>query len=106
MEDFEEYDEYDEYDEDGDLSKIYAEADMKEKKDQWFRNTAEEFYSDISKLDTEKSVDEIHKMIEAGELKFSTVIELLDNMIKVFQADEEYEKCKVCLDIKKELIGE
>jgi len=44
---------------------------------------------------------EIKALLKAGEISLESVNLLLDNMIIVFEEDEEYEKCHVCNQIKK-----
>jgi hypothetical protein len=39
-------------------------------------------------------------MINAEALDLNETNQMLDNMIQIFQDDEEYEKCHTCLQIK------
>jgi hypothetical protein len=82
------------------ISKMYAMSDMKESQEDWARERAELFYSDFSSLDIPASVSAVISMINAGEFNLTDVNTMLDNMIYIFQNDEEYEKCNICLKIK------
>lgn len=83
------------------IAKLYAMADMKDDQDEWAREQAEKFYSDFDDLSVEESVLAVRSLIKTKSVSLIEANKLLDNMIKVFQNDEEYEKCHVCLQIKK-----
>lgn len=82
------------------IAKMYAMADMKESQREWAREQAEKFYQDFEDLDIPVAVSSIKKLIRSGEVTKEQVIIMLDNMIRIFQDDEEYERCHVCLQIK------
>lgn len=83
------------------VARMHAERDMEEERKQQAREQANRFYSDFEKLDTSQSIIAVNALITAGELTRDEVICMLDNMIAVFEEDEEYEKCHVCNLIKK-----
>lgn len=85
------------------IAKIHAIADMKESQLQWLREQAERFYKDFEALDIHVSVQSILNMIRSNELELNNVNLMLDNMIIIFQENEEYERCHICLKIKKEI---
>jgi hypothetical protein len=91
--------------ENDEIAKIYALNDMKEDHNKWAINQALRFYSDFEALDIKKSIEEVTKSINAGDLKRSNVIETIDNMIAIFEDCEEYEKCSVCNKIKKGILN-
>ena len=82
------------------IAKLYAMEDMKEDKRNWARETAERFYNDFESLNISDSVAAIKGMINAKALDLLQINDMLDNMIQIFQEDEEYEKCHICLQIK------
>jgi hypothetical protein len=82
------------------IAKMYAMADMKEDKHIWAKEQAEKFYSDFDNLSIEESVLAVKSLIKTKSVTLSDTNVLLDNMIQVFQDDEEYEKCDICLKIK------
>lgn len=82
------------------ISQLYAEADMKEVDKQWALDQAHKFYDDFTSVDTPSAIKNIKKLILDSELVEDEVIESLDNMIKIFEEIEDYEKCGVCLEIK------
>ena len=71
------------------IAKLYAISDMKEDQEIWAREQANKFYNDFDGLDVTDAVIAVNSLIK--------------NMIEVFLADEEYEKCQVCNEIKKGL---
>ena len=83
------------------IAKIYAMQDMEEENKRWLREQANDFYNDFDDLDVDESIKEIKALVTADEISLESVILLLDNMISVFEEDEEYEKCHVCNQIKK-----
>jgi hypothetical protein len=83
------------------IAKIYAMQDMEEENRRWLREQANDFYNDFDDLDVDESIKEIKALVTADEISLESVILLLDNMISVFEEDEEYEKCHVCNQIKK-----
>ena len=83
------------------LAKMYAVEDMKESQELWARQTAETFYKDFENLDVSKSISGVLTMIKSNQLKLEDVNTMLDNMITIFERSEEYERCNLCLQIKK-----
>ena len=75
-------------------------ADMKEEQRTWAKKQAERFYSDFENLSVEEAVLAVNALISTKNVTLSEANTLLDNMIQVFQDDEEYERCHVCLQIK------
>ena len=82
------------------IAKMYAIEDMKESQREWAREQAEKFYKDFKDLDVEIAIHSIKKLIKTKEVSKDQVITMLDNMISIFQNDEEYERCHICLQIK------
>ena len=82
------------------IAKMYAIEDMKESQREWAREHAEKFYKDFEDLDVEIAIHSIKKLIKTKEVSKDQVITMLDNMISIFQNDEEYERCHICLQIK------
>lgn len=82
------------------IAKMYAIEDMKESQREWAREQAEKFYKDFEDLDVEIAIHSIKKLIKTKEVSKDQVITMLDNMISIFQNDEEYERCHICLQIK------
>jgi len=85
------------------IAKLYAIADMKEDQEIWAREQANKFYNDFDGLDISNAILAVGSLIENKTLDLSQVNTMLDNMIEVFQQDEDYEKCHVCNKIKKGL---
>jgi|TARA_Y100000389_G_scaffold80251_1_gene76948 hypothetical protein len=83
------------------IAKMYAMADMKEEQKTWARKQAEKFYSDFENLSVKEAVFAVKSLIKTKSVTITESNTLLDNMIQVFQDDEEYEKCHICLQIKK-----
>jgi len=83
------------------IAKMYAMADMKEEQKTWALKQAEKFYSDFENLSVEEAVFAVKSLIKTKSVTITESNTLLDNMIQVFQDDEEYEKCHICLQIKK-----
>ena len=83
------------------IAKMYAMADMEEEQKTWARKQAEKFYSDFENLSIEEAVFAVKSLIKTKSVTITESNTLLDNMIQVFQDDEEYEKCHICLQIKK-----
>ncbi len=82
------------------IAKMYAMADMEEEQKTWAKKQAEKFYSDFDKLSIEEAVLAVKSLVKTKSVTISEANTLLDNMIQVFQDDEEYEKCHICLQIK------
>ena len=82
------------------IAKMYAIEDMKESQREWAREQAEKFYKDFEDLDVEIAIHSIKKLIKTKEVSKDQVITMLDNMISIFQNDEDYERCHICLQIK------
>jgi hypothetical protein len=82
------------------IAKMHASADMKEHENIWLRDKADYFYIDFIKIGTPESISCILSMIESREIKLVKINDMLDNMIHIFQENEEYEKCDICLQIK------
>lgn len=85
------------------IAKIYAMQDMEEENKKWLREQANEFYDDFDDLNVDESIKEIKLLIDSNEITVESVNLLLENMITVFEEDEEYEKCHICNQIKKEI---
>jgi hypothetical protein len=82
------------------IAKMYAIEDMKESQREWAREQAEKFYKDFEDLDIEIEIHSIKKLIKTKDVSKDQVITMLNNMISIFQNDEEYERCHICLQIK------
>ena len=82
------------------IAKLYAISDMKEDQEIWAREQANKFYNDFDGLDITDAVIAVNSLIKNKILDIKQVTTLLDNMIQVFQEDEEFEKCHICLQIK------
>lgn len=90
--------------ENDEIAKIYAMADLKT--EHWNKTLQEVdyFYGDFSKYSSpNEAIRSIKGLIKTSELTLTTVHSLLENMIKVFEKIEEYEKCAFLLKIKKGL---
>lgn len=85
------------------IAKLHAMADMKEDQEIWAREQANKFYDDFESLDISDAILAVGSLIKNKALNIKQVNTMLDNMIEVFQMDEEYEKCHVCNEIKKGL---
>ena len=85
------------------IAKLYAMADMREDQEIWAREQANKFYDDFESLDISDAILAVGSLIKNKALNIKQVNTMLDNMIEVFQMDEEYEKCHVCNEIKKGL---
>jgi len=85
------------------IAELYAISDMKEDQEIWAREQANKFYNDFGSLNISDAVIAVNGLIRNKILDIKQVNTLLDNMIEVFLADEEYEKCQVCNEIKKGL---
>jgi len=83
------------------IAKLYAMEDMKEEKRNWARKQADKFYNDFESLDISESIMAVKSLIETKSLDLKETNVMLDNMIQIYQEDEEYEKCHICLQIKK-----
>ena len=82
------------------IAKMYAMADMEEEQKGWAREQAAKFYKDFDNLSIEESVLAVKSLIKTESVSLLEANKLMDNMIQVFQDDEEYEKCHICLKIK------
>tara|TARA_Y100000385_G_scaffold80108_1_gene81638 strand:+ start:178 stop:516 length:339 start_codon:yes stop_codon:yes gene_type:complete len=82
------------------IAKMYAIADMKDEQKTWARKQAEKFYADFDSLSIEESILAVKSLIKTKSVSITEANTLMDNMIQVFQEDEEYEKCHICLQIK------
>ena len=82
------------------IAKMYAIEDMKESQREWAREQAEKFYKDFEDLDVDIAIHSIKRLIKTKEVSKDQVITMLNNMISIFQNDEEYERCHICLQIK------
>mgnify|MGYP003634223318 CR=1 FL=1 len=85
------------------IAKLHAMADMNGDQEIWAREQANKFYNDFEGLDIEDSVLAVNSLIKTKALDIMQVNTMLDNMIRVFLLDEEFEKCHVCNEIKKGL---
>ena len=82
------------------IAKMYAMADMEEEQKTWAKKQAEKFYADFENLSIEESVLAVKSLIKTESVTLPEANKLMDNMIQVFQEDEEYERCHICLQIK------
>ena len=82
------------------IAKMYAMADMKEEQRTWAKKQAEKFYSDFENLSIDEAVIAVNALISTDAVSLSEANNLFDNMIQIFQEDEEYERCHICLQIK------
>ena len=85
------------------IAKLHAMADMKGDQETWAREQANKFYNDFETLDIKESIIAVTSLIRTKVLNINQVHTMLDNMIKVFTLDEEYEKCHIVNEIKKGL---
>jgi|TARA_R110000803_G_scaffold147097_1_gene212741 hypothetical protein len=85
------------------IAKLHAMADMKDDQEIWAREQANKFYNDFEGLNITDSVLAVNSLIKTNALDIMQVNTMLDNMIKVFLQDDEFEKCHVCNEIKKGL---
>ena len=85
------------------IAKLHAMADMKGGQETWAREQANKFYNDFETLDIKESIIAVTSLIRTKVLNINQVNIMLDNMIKVFTLDEEYEKCHIVNEIKKGL---
>ena len=85
------------------IAKLQAMADMKEEQEIWAREQANKFYNDFDNLDISDAILAVSSLIKNKALNIKQVNTMLNNMIEVFQMDEEYKKCHVCNEIKKGL---
>jgi hypothetical protein len=83
------------------IAQMYAMADMKEEHKAWAKEQAEKFYKDFETLDIPDAVSAVITLIKSKSVTLDQTNTMLDNMIQVFQEYEEYERCHVCLEIKK-----
>jgi len=82
------------------IAKLHAEKDMEDERLHNVRAKAYEFYSDFETLNTDAAIEAVYQLIKSKELTLINVNEMIDNMIKVFEDDQAYEKCGVCVKIK------
>ena len=82
------------------IAKMYDMADMKDEQKTWAKKQAEKFYADFENLSIEESVMAVKSLIKTENVTLLEATALMDNMIQVFQEDEEYERCHICLQIK------
>lgn len=82
------------------IAKMYAMADMEDEQKAWAKRQAEKFYDDFDSLSIENSILAVKSLIKNKGVSLQEANTLMDNMIQVFQEDEEYEKCHICLQIK------
>ena len=87
----------------GEIAKLHAMADMKEDQELWARERANKFYNDFQGLDIADSIIAVDSLIKTKVLNIDKVNVMLENMIRVFSMDEEYEKCHIFNEIKKGL---
>jgi len=85
------------------IAKMYAISEMENEQREWAKKQAQKFYNDFEDLSISESVSAVNSLITNGGVSLTEANTLLDNMNQVFQDDEEYEKCHVCLQIKKGL---
>lgn len=82
------------------LAKLHAQRDMEDDRLERAREQAYIFYSDFESLDIDNSVTAVKDLIRTKDLTLIEVNEMIDNMIVVFEQDQAYEKCGVCVKIK------
>ena len=82
------------------IAKIYAMADMKEEQKRIAIKKALELYDDFGHLNVPEAIHSVCALIRTKVLTIKQVNEMFDNMIKIFEETEEYEKCDKCLRIK------
>ena len=82
------------------IAKMYAEQDMEQEQNELAREQANRFYADFATLDIDNSIEAVLGLIRDKELTPLEVNEMIDNMITIFEEDEEYEKCHICKQIK------
>jgi len=88
---------------DHEIAKLYAMADMREDQEIWARQQAERFYNDFESLNISEAIIAVSSLIRNKALNIKQVNTMLNNMIEIFERDEEYERCHVCNEIKKGL---
>ena len=86
-----------------DIAKLYAMEDMREDQEIWARQQADKFYHDFITLNITDATFAVNSLIKTKVLNINQVRTMLDNMIEIFERDEEYERCHVCNEIKKGL---
>lgn len=89
--------------ENDEIAKIYAMADLKTEHWKNILNDADRFYKDFKNVSVKQSISRIKSLIRRNELTMDVTISLIDNMIRVYEQVEEYEKCGHLLKIKKGL---
>lgn len=86
--------------ENNEIAKIHAISDMKEEQKKIAIQKALELYDDFGHLKETEAVHSVCALIRTKVLTIKQVNEMFDNMIKIFEETEEYEKCDKCLRIK------
>lgn len=86
------------------IAKMYAIADMENEQKMWAKEQAEKFYSDFESLNIDEAIHSVKSLIKTGSVTEKDLLTLMDNMIKIFEETEDYEKCHVCLQIKKGIL--
>jgi len=69
----------------------------------WAREQANKFYNDFESLNVNDAVLAVGSLIKTKVLNIDQVNTMLNNMIKIYEQDEEYERCHICYQIKKGL---
>jgi len=82
------------------IAKLQALADMREDQEIWAREQANKFYKDFESLNISDAIIAVGSLIKTKVLNINQVNTMLDNMIEIYEQDEEYERCDVCLKIK------
>ncbi len=85
------------------IAKLHAMADMKEDQEIWARQQANKFYNDFESLDVSDAILAVSSLIKTKVLNIDQVNTMLNNMIKIYEQDEEFERCHICNQIKKGL---
>ena len=85
------------------IAKLQAMADMKEEQEIWAREQANKFYNDFESLNVNDAILAVGSLIKTKVLNIDQVNTMLNNMIKIYEQDEEYERCHICYQIKKGL---
>jgi hypothetical protein len=86
--------------EEDELAKLHARRDMEDERLAYAREQAYEFYSDFETLNIHNAIEAVFNLIETKDLTIDEVNEMIDNMIVIFEMDEAFEKCAVCVKIK------
>ena len=73
------------------IAKLYAMEDMKEDHEIWARQQANKFYNDFESLDVSDAILAVSSLIKTKVLNIDQVNTMLNNMIKIYEQDEEFD---------------